>query len=82
MNVNSSITHRSTCLMNVPETREYSAHDSHSRNTKYLDFGDDNNSGTKCSFCRRIWKVQDPHSDEIFSPPNFHIDKVAMHQHP
>ena len=76
MNVNSSITHRSTCLMNVPETREYSVHDSHSRNTKYLDFGDDNNSGTKCSFCRRIWKVQDPHSDEIFSPPNFHIDKV------
>ena len=66
--------------MSVPETREYSAHDSHNRNTKYFFFGDDNNSGKL--FCRRIWQVQDQHIDKVFSPPNFDIDKVAMHQHP
>ena len=36
--------------LSVPETREYSAHDSHNRNTKYFFFGDDNNSGEKCLF--------------------------------
>ena len=38
--------------------------------------------GKSVFFCRRIWKVQDPHSDKVFSPPNFNIDEVAMHQHP
>ena len=38
--------------------------------------------GKSVFFCRRIWKVQDPPSDKVFSPPNFHIDEVAMHQHP